>query len=175
MQPELARLQICCFCSVAKSCLTPCNPMDYSLPGSSAHGVFQARILEWVAISFSRGSSQARDQTHVSYIGLYQNTHSQRRRKKNLQRLYLRYPTVPVRRLPFALCSRILTISIWTSLLQRNVKVTGAALHRNPQMTNGSQGLFEAASSQMLVYKLNNKGEGNDKDSLLRHCMLTTN
>ena len=38
-----------------------CNPMDCSLPGSSVHGIFQARVLEWVAISFSRGSSQPRD------------------------------------------------------------------------------------------------------------------
>ena len=45
---------------VAQSCLTICDPMDYSLPGSSVHGVFQARILEWIAISFSRGSSQPR-------------------------------------------------------------------------------------------------------------------
>ena len=43
-----------------------CNPIDCSLPGSSVHGIFQARILEWVAISFSRGSSQPRDQTQVS-------------------------------------------------------------------------------------------------------------
>ena len=50
-----------------KSCLTPCNPMDCSLPGSSVHGIFQARILEWVAISFSR-SSQPRDWTQVSHI-----------------------------------------------------------------------------------------------------------
>ena len=42
--------------------------MDCSLPGSSVHGILQARILEWVAISFSRGSSWARDQTHVSCI-----------------------------------------------------------------------------------------------------------
>ena len=48
------------------SCLTPCNPMDCSLPGSSVHGIFQARILEWFAISFSRGSSFSRDQTQVS-------------------------------------------------------------------------------------------------------------
>ena len=41
---------------VAQSCLTLCDPMDYSLPGSSVHGIFQARVLEWVAISFSRGS-----------------------------------------------------------------------------------------------------------------------
>jgi len=42
--------------------------MDCSLPGSSVHGIFQARVLEWVAISFSRGSSQPRDQTQVSHI-----------------------------------------------------------------------------------------------------------
>ena len=42
---------------VAQSCLTLCNPMDCSLPGFSVHGIFQARVLEWVAISFARGSS----------------------------------------------------------------------------------------------------------------------
>ena len=46
---------------VAQSCLTLCDPMDCSPPGSSVHGILQARILEWVAISFSRGSSQPRD------------------------------------------------------------------------------------------------------------------
>ena len=54
--------------SVAQLCPTLCDPIDYSLPGSSFHGIFQARILEWVAISFSRGSSQPRDQTRVSHI-----------------------------------------------------------------------------------------------------------
>ena len=49
--------------SVTQSCLTLCNPMDYNSPGSSVHGILQAKILEWVAISFSRGSSQPRDQT----------------------------------------------------------------------------------------------------------------
>ena len=44
-----------------------CDPMDCSPPGSSAHGILQARILEWVAMCFSRESSQARDRTHVSY------------------------------------------------------------------------------------------------------------
>ena len=53
---------------VAQSCLTLCNPMDCSLPGSSVHGIFQTRILEWVAISFFRRSSQPRDQTQVSCI-----------------------------------------------------------------------------------------------------------
>ena len=46
---------------VAQSCPTLCDPMDCSPPGSSVHGIFQARVLEWVAISFSRGSSQPRD------------------------------------------------------------------------------------------------------------------
>ena len=45
---------------VSQSCPTLCDPMDCSLPGSSVHGLFQARIPEWVAISFSRGSSQPR-------------------------------------------------------------------------------------------------------------------
>ena len=42
---------------IIQSCPTLCEPMDCSLPGSSIHGIFQARVLEWVAISFSRGSS----------------------------------------------------------------------------------------------------------------------
>ena len=46
-----------------------CDPVDCSLLGSSLHGILQARILEWVAISFSRGVSQPRDQTQVSRIG----------------------------------------------------------------------------------------------------------
>ena len=49
-------------------CPTLCDPLDRSLPGSSVHGIFQARILEQVAISFSRGSSQPRDRTCVSFI-----------------------------------------------------------------------------------------------------------
>ena len=55
-------------CSATQSCLTLCNPMNCNLPGSSVHGIFQARILEWVAISFSRGSSWPRDQTHISWV-----------------------------------------------------------------------------------------------------------
>ena len=52
----------------AQSCLTLCDPMDYSLPGSCIHGILQARILEWVVISFSRGSSHPRDWTHVCCV-----------------------------------------------------------------------------------------------------------
>ena len=58
-------------CMLAKSlqlCPALCNPMDCSLPDSSFHGILQAKILEWVAIPFSRGSSQHRDQIRVSYI-----------------------------------------------------------------------------------------------------------
>ena len=46
-----------------------CDPINYSAPGSPVHGISQARILEWVAISLSRGSSRLRDRTHVSHIG----------------------------------------------------------------------------------------------------------
>ena len=51
----------------AQSCPTLCSPMDCSLPGSSVHGISQARILEWVATSFSRGSSWPRGRTCVSW------------------------------------------------------------------------------------------------------------
>ena len=51
---------------VAESCLTLCDPMDCSSPGSSVHGILQARILEWVASPFSKRSSRPRDQTQVS-------------------------------------------------------------------------------------------------------------
>ena len=68
--------QVSCFflCSmkvrvwVAQLCPTLCDPMDSSPPGSSVHGIVQARILEWAAIPFSRGSSWPRDWTWVSHI-----------------------------------------------------------------------------------------------------------
>ena len=55
-------------CLVTQSCLTLCDPLDYRLPSSSVHGILQARILEWVAIPFPRGSSQPKDRTQVSCI-----------------------------------------------------------------------------------------------------------
>ena len=55
-------------CLVAQSCLTLCDPIDGSPPGSSVHGILQVRILEWVTISSSRGCSQSRDRTPVSYV-----------------------------------------------------------------------------------------------------------
>ena len=53
---------------VTLSCPTLCDPMDCSPPGSFVHGILQARILEWIAISFSRGSSWPKDWTQVSHI-----------------------------------------------------------------------------------------------------------
>ena len=57
-----------CVMLIAQLCPTLCEPMDYSPPLSSIHGILQARILELVAIFFSRGSSQLRDQTQISHI-----------------------------------------------------------------------------------------------------------
>ena len=60
-----------CVCMPAKSlpsCLSVCDLMDYGPPGSSVHGILQARTLEWVAMPSSRGSSPPRDRTHISYV-----------------------------------------------------------------------------------------------------------
>ena len=66
ISPEGPEQKLCLrVCLVTQSCLTLCNPMNCSPPGSSVCGILQARILEWVAISSSRGSSQLRDQTQV--------------------------------------------------------------------------------------------------------------
>ena len=59
----------CCWL-VAKLCLTLCDPMDYIPPGSSVPGISQARILEWILISFCRGLYQPWDWTHVSFISI---------------------------------------------------------------------------------------------------------
>ena len=61
-------IHICVCAKLLQSCPTLCNPMDCSLPGSSIHGILQARILEWVVMPSSRGSSQPRDQTCVSCL-----------------------------------------------------------------------------------------------------------
>ena len=69
---EGMRVYVCvcvCVCAHTQWCPTLCDPMDCSLPGSSVYGILQARILEWVAIPFSRGSSHPRDRTSVSCIG----------------------------------------------------------------------------------------------------------
>ena len=62
------QILMCVLCPVAQSCPTLCDPVDYCPPGSSVHGILQARVLDWVAISFSRGSSRPRGRTWVSCI-----------------------------------------------------------------------------------------------------------
>ena len=64
---------------VAQWCPTLCDPTDYNPPGSSVHGTLQARLLEWVVISFSRGSSPPGNQTRVSCFvgGLYHVNHQE--------------------------------------------------------------------------------------------------
>ena len=61
------RISVCdaCVCSASQACLTHCDPMNCSLPGSSVYGNFQTSILEWAAISYSRGSYQYRDRTQI--------------------------------------------------------------------------------------------------------------
>ena len=59
---------MCVYAKLLQSCLTLCNSMDYNLLGSSVHGILQARILEWVAMPASRGSSWLIDRTEVSYV-----------------------------------------------------------------------------------------------------------
>ena len=58
----------CVHAQLLQSCLILCDPVDHSPPGSSVQGILQARILEWVAVVSSRGSSRPRDQTHISYV-----------------------------------------------------------------------------------------------------------
>ena len=59
---------MCVHAKLLQSCPPLCDPMDHSQPGSSFHGILQARILEWVAVPSSRGSSWSRDQTCVSCL-----------------------------------------------------------------------------------------------------------
>ena len=69
LQHQCFQWVLCILCAkLCQLCPTLCDPMDYSPLGSSVHGILQARILEWVAMSSSRGSSWPRDQTHVSYV-----------------------------------------------------------------------------------------------------------
>ena len=59
---------LCAAAKLLQSCLTLCNPVDCSPPVSSVHGILQARILKWIATPSSKGSSQPRDQTCISYV-----------------------------------------------------------------------------------------------------------
>ena len=65
LNPEI---WICVCAKSLQSCLTLCNPMDCSPSGSSVHGILQVRILEWIAVPFSKEYSRLRDRTHTSYV-----------------------------------------------------------------------------------------------------------
>ena len=65
-RPVIKNLHVITVHVRSQSCLTLCDPMDCTPPGSSVYGIVQARILEWVTISYYRGSSQPRDQTYIS-------------------------------------------------------------------------------------------------------------
>ena len=89
-----------CVCVCAQLNPAECDPMDCSLPGSSVHGIFQARILYCIAIPFSRGSSQSRDQTQVSCIAggfftIWATMEAQWRRKYNKGDIFQRQYSKP--------------------------------------------------------------------------------
>ena len=113
-----------CCCLVTQSCF--CNPMDCSLTGSSIPGIFQVRILEWVAISSSRGSSQPRDQTYVSYIARWILSHSGNSKARKLATNLWKGSTLPglsggigpmCLLYPYYLCSLFLIKSLFSSIL----------------------------------------------------------
>ena len=110
---------------VAQSCSTLLDPMDYSLPGNPIHGILQARILEWVAISFSRASSQPRDLTQISRIaGKLLTVEPDQREAWSIEVMMMRMTiTIPVQ--PFGprffipLCIHILAVKLCNSFHKR--------------------------------------------------------
>ena len=71
-------------CKVASVCLTPCSPVNCSLPGSSLHGILQTRILEWVALPSSKWSSRPRDLTYPAFAGNFFTTSATRETLLNI-------------------------------------------------------------------------------------------
>ena len=67
-EKSISRMFILMCAKLLQSCLTICNPMDCSLPGSSVHGILQARILEWVVISFSREKYEVSEVSEVKSL-----------------------------------------------------------------------------------------------------------
>ena len=74
---------------VARLCLTLCDPVDCSLPGSSVHGISEARILEWIAIPFSRGSSQPASTVSPALAGRFFTIASTRKPQSNCNQCYI--------------------------------------------------------------------------------------
>ena len=94
---------------VALSCPTLYNPVDCSLPGSSFHGIFQARILQWVAISFSMGSSWPKDWTHISCVSCIAGRFFHRWAIWEVNILTL--ITLAISLLPFMQCNMIIAVT----------------------------------------------------------------
>ena len=99
------------YSEIAQSCPTLCDPMDCSPPGSSIHGILQARVLEWGAISFSRGSSWPRDQTQVSRIAgwcfnLWATWKAPQKQTKSILNYYDFYPSL------YDTCLKLNTIKV---------------------------------------------------------------
>ena len=126
-------------CSVVKSCLTLCDPVDYSSPGSSAHGISQARILEWVAISFSRGSSWSREWTHISCLaGGFFTTEAPRK--------LMEYYSAMQRR---KACPSATT---WMNLEDMMLSgISKSFTHRTREQNSGCQGLGEWGNGKIIV------------------------
>ena len=98
-----------------QSCLTLCDPMGHSPPGSSVHGILQARILEWVSAPFSRGSSWPRDRTCVSYVYL-------RWQARSLPLVPPKKPVIDCKKILLGILQRWL----WTSFSQAFLWARGA-------------------------------------------------
>ena len=112
-----------CMCAVSQSCLTLCNPMDCSPPGSSVHGISQARVLEWAAMPTSRGSSRPRDRTCVSCSGRWI-LHSSRLWELHSQCAFCQDISPPdIHFLPLETCGiEYVFMSMWASLAAQLVK-----------------------------------------------------
>ena len=128
-----------------------CNPMDCSPTGSPVHGISQARILEWVAPSFSRGSSQPRDWTHISCIGSWILYHWATRETHNDSCSVLVHSQHPPHPHPLGSGSRNLPeASVWESLSMRWPQ----CLHQSPwpSCTLSNGGNATGASVLSLVW-----------------------
>ena len=102
---------------VPELCLTLCDPTDCGLPGSSVHGIFPAIVLEWIAISFSRGSSQPRDPTRVSRI---------------VDRRFTVWATVKLQFSSVQSLSRVqLFATPWIAARQASLSITTLGVHSN--------------------------------------------
>ena len=125
-------LVICC-CLVAKSCLTLCNPLDHSPPGSSVQGILQARILEWEAISYSRGSSLPRVETASPALVQFSSA-----------------------QLRYSIAQSCLTVTPWTAACQASLFITNcpSLLKLNSQVSDTIQPSHPLSAPSPPVFNL---------------------